>query len=250
MEAGSPLRKGCGRSLNTKWSPVGKSDTLIRHKRFHGICCRRAAALPRPGDSRVQLPGWRSVNEWSDLQTYAMFTDTAANFPNQRCVLWSIWKSNKLSRWTERLLCLFVILNTLLCVNTEDLRLKTWGCPQDFIALLWGLEGGPTYRTLLRRHTGLTGPSSAVPPAGVNTRPHGPGLPLGWYSLSWDVFMHCVAARSVKPSSLWLCTDCSLCAYLKNTKSAVVTTICTYLQSRPAFQPQAGKWHVSGVWNH
>lgn len=125
-----------------------------------------------------------------------------------------------------------------------------WGCPQDFIALLWGLEGVPTYRALLRRHTGLTGPSSTVHPAGMNTRPHGPGWLLGWYSPSRDVFMHCVAARSVKLSNLWLCPDCSLSTYLKNTKSAVVTTICTYLQSRPAFQPQAGKWHVSGVWNH
>lgn len=43
-------------------------------------------------------------------------------------------------------------------------------------------------------------------------------------------------ARSVRPCSLWLSTDYSLSAYLENTKSAVVTTICTYLQSRPAFQ--------------
>lgn len=101
--SGSALGKDGEHSLKTKWSLVGKSDTLIGHKSSHYICCRT-------GQGPNSLAG-------------GLICRRTPCLPTQLHI--------------QSLILCICNSNMLLCLNIEFLR----DIEEVFIALLWGLKG-------------------------------------------------------------------------------------------------------------
>lgn len=196
---------------------------------------------PRTGWQQGTTP-WLEVLQWPVCRSWS--ADVlhvywhSCKLPKHRCVVKHLQEQQTITLNWAVIMCICDFKHVI--VFEHWIPAWHWGCPQDFIALLWGLEGS-TSRSASKEadrvdRTFFNSPHSRYE--------HTPSLPWFAAGLMLSVLrcLHVLCGGTLCEAvySLWLCTDYSLCAYLKHTKSAVMTTICTYLQSRPAFQPQAG----------